>query len=788
MQNFIDFNILAKSSRFVIDKLYNDANYNYFNNAETYEDWNNEWRKVKKDTIELSLLERNRTRLVFWSFNYHVISIQNPYKDFDIEYISGEYCQGDLTHLMKSAEYFFGGVDDDFRNVLREQHENESVHVLDLVRTGCINLFKISFWFSTPCPRLLPKPKSLTKEALANEPAEVLPNESAEDLPAKSSHKSGTFLKPLRRSTRLIAQRPKSPNISITSSKHKTSLPDSSPNKVSDQSSPKNTSSWVRDQSQSGPSYQYKFRSLFKDNLQIASDFQELDTHYFEMRYSSIMIDKALLEKFDSTEIKITKGSKTNEQELSYMLKDYLLNPILEFLIKSSSDSIILNSQSSTTGKVIPEFKFTKNGTFQIPVQIKFDRISETYNNHTDSKKSAWGEFCNQLLFQILTTKSRVAYAFDTNCVLFIHLDEEATAPRLINESFEIQLAFKCKLFEYSSSDFNIVALVLGSMIHNLSLVSEEGSKNVDMIMNKLQIDDSDRDLYRDWQINLMSQDFTTQFSNFQKSGNKYIKEEYPLVSIPNECYAAVENMRFDFPDLLEEDFIIHPREFRPKSKPGSGYFSQVRLVNYIKASSKVKSPLILKVYNPCDYIENGSIDRTEFYKIYSFIVSMFLTEVDSYMKLRNHEPTGIDSDRPPSDDSINYLPYLFQYGWCNFNTDSKLVGFYLLLEYIDDSNTVEDAVKYKEAFKALKKIHQDHNMIHGDIKRDNILYSESRKRVYLIDFGLSKRKNISQPDDKSMKRDLQKLSDAYPMVPSSEDFDDEIQESPTRKKKKLKS
>jgi serine/threonine protein kinase len=121
--------------------------------------------------------------------------------------------------------------------------------------------------------------------------------------------------------------------------------------------------------------------------------------------------------------------------------------------------------------------------------------------------------------------------------------------------------------------------------------------------------------------------------------------------------------------------------------------------------------------------------------------MEQFLTEVNCYLRI--HEKCSSNST------TVNFIPQLFQFGYFvnNSTIQNRLFaeGPFLLCEKLDNYTgpltNKEKSHAVTEAFSNLSKMHQKAQVIHGDIKENNLVICKvgtEAPMVKFFDFGLS--------------------------------------------------
>ncbi|KAK6202507.1 uncharacterized protein RJT21DRAFT_1899 [Scheffersomyces amazonensis] len=107
-------------------------------------------------------------------------------------------------------------------------------------------------------------------------------------------------------------------------------------------------------------------------------------------------------------------------------------------------------------------------------------------------------------------------------------------------------------------------------------------------------------------------------------------------------------------------------------------------------------------------------------FSAYGFALSMFLLEVRAYRAL-DVRHSGKNSGQK------NYIPRLYQFGYCEWQEVTQFQGFYLLIGYKDnDTLSLSEPDLFKKSSEFLDKIHVE-----------KFFYSQKDEDAYTIDFGL---------------------------------------------------
>ncbi|KAK6461042.1 hypothetical protein DFJ63DRAFT_336958 [Scheffersomyces coipomensis] len=141
LKDLYDEDIINKSTRFVIDHLINDPDYNYFNNTIQNEEQERVWEdlnkspKVNDDNFNFDLtLERRK--LIFLVFSFHNISTSNYCRYFDKKYISSTGYKNDILEVIEMGKL-----------ILSKFKTNEIPITITVT-----NLFGVSWCLKLPMP------------------------------------------------------------------------------------------------------------------------------------------------------------------------------------------------------------------------------------------------------------------------------------------------------------------------------------------------------------------------------------------------------------------------------------------------------------------------------------------------------------------------------------------------------------------------------------------------------------------------------------------------------------
>ncbi|KAK6461052.1 hypothetical protein DFJ63DRAFT_314844 [Scheffersomyces coipomensis] len=149
-----DINILENSTRFIINHLKDEPNYNYYNDPQQKQQFDHGWNQLIQKQQDYNgpddLLKRNRERLTYLLNNFHIITPENPYPKFDEEYIFDEHYPRDLFAATQDIYFNISSLT---RTILKEGNEeyipSSKDFIVDLVR----KLSSLSWFFSVPMPQ-----------------------------------------------------------------------------------------------------------------------------------------------------------------------------------------------------------------------------------------------------------------------------------------------------------------------------------------------------------------------------------------------------------------------------------------------------------------------------------------------------------------------------------------------------------------------------------------------------------------------------------------------------------
>ncbi|KAK6201365.1 uncharacterized protein RJT21DRAFT_34770 [Scheffersomyces amazonensis] len=129
---------LYESTEYVVDKLINEPDYNYFNNAIQKDLLNKNWQELvssqKSHEKDYSLMIlNNEARLVFLLFNYHLPTSDNPFEKLDKNYINSPHYFPDIEFLIDYAHHELDSIILEIlckKQILRKTQITNMVHRL----------------------------------------------------------------------------------------------------------------------------------------------------------------------------------------------------------------------------------------------------------------------------------------------------------------------------------------------------------------------------------------------------------------------------------------------------------------------------------------------------------------------------------------------------------------------------------------------------------------------------------------------------------------------------------
>ncbi|KAK6202505.1 uncharacterized protein RJT21DRAFT_112462 [Scheffersomyces amazonensis] len=685
--SYIDLDTIQKSTRFVIDRLFNTPDYNFFGDKEQEEELNNSWSQfietLPKETDAASKLKRNRMKMAFVAANYHVISSKNPSSKLDKDYVASLQYRKDLDSIYSFLKLGTSKLLDETGKQLEDEEQTTLENMV-------LNLFKIAIILSLPVPLL--------------------------DAPERESEQSENDI-----------------NQGITASAQSLRL----------------VTNYV--------SRATIFDTYFQIN---PSPVENFDEEFINGIFRNLIIDFEFL--LTVTPVLQSNGFKfdyINESIVSDIVRIYTLFPVTSLV--PSEEPL---PQHSVFSKVRTDFALIiekDDKWFQVPVEIKPTGILKAFQQRNDERNNTtFLDLFNQVVYQMITFKSRLGFAIDRYCVLIIEIDKDAEYNRENNiDGAVYQLKCRMDCFNLFESKFNVKAFMVALCKQYFSSVSRNDESKLEELFKTLEMTEEDKERNREWQVGFVRQEWASTFSNYSLQGKEYVHNQYRCLSIPKDCYEAKRTLRYSS-KLNEKDFNIVQSNIRPEVKIENKYFSQVGVVKCITKSVNIdlKKRLVLKVYNPSRSPSRGILPRRAFLSAYEFALSMFLLEVRAYRALGVRR-SGKNSGQK------NYIPRLYQFGYCEWKGYSQFQGFYLLIEYKDNhTSSLSAPVLFKKSLESLDIIHQK-GFLHGDIHQGNFFYSKEDDVVYFIDFGLSRPTKLSdfnsQQTDDLVYKEILKLGKA---------------------------
>ncbi|KAK6202504.1 uncharacterized protein RJT21DRAFT_118557 [Scheffersomyces amazonensis] len=279
--------------------------------------------------------------------------------------------------------------------------------------------------------------------------------------------------------------------------------------------------------------------------------------------------------------------------------------------------------------------------------------------------------------------------------------------------------------FNLFDSQYNVKAFMVALCKQYFSSVSGNDEGKLEELFETLEINDLDKKRNREWQVGFVRQEWESNFSNYSLQGEElYMHNEYRDLHIPKDCYEARENLKSSWSELNEKDFKIYWSNINLKVREEKEHF-QFWGVECASENVNIDSNkrLVLKLYNPSRSPSRGMLTRRAFLNVYEYILSKFLLEVNAYRALR----VGDSDERNLRRVEKNYIPRLYQFGYCEWQEVTQFQGFYLLIEYKDnDTLSLSAPDLFKKSSEFLGKIHVE-----------KFFYSQKDEDAYTIDFGL---------------------------------------------------
>ncbi|KAK6461043.1 hypothetical protein DFJ63DRAFT_214901 [Scheffersomyces coipomensis] len=517
--------------------------------------------------------------------------------------------------------------------------------------------------------------------------------------------------------------------------------------------------------------FTYTIRNIFEDHFQIEqniveSDDGEIPDSYLDLLIEDFKIDAYLLAKFDDISFEQERFHIKNESTVSQILYQYVLKHIGDILdsifSENQEDSIIgVTKEVGIDLRIIPNYGFVKsdnNTKLSVPIEIKNGNIFDAYKSRKSNPKKFLSLF-NQVVFQLASYGSNIGIALDLESIFLVQLRANQDSSRSKNSdggSYFLNSRVKCMKHFESKYNSKIIILIL---LHNtFKTLTNEVAESIKNIMKKFKLPEEDKTLVKQWQLDFLRSNWISRFQNYVlNEDGDYVHPIEKSVIIPGKCFIGASKINWDTPELKEEDFDIgenmHPT---PITSANNGYFSRVSKVKFKRVPNN-KKDLVLKVYNPAMSSPRGVMPKYVFLETYSFIISSYLLEVQAYNMLSHASPLGISEDLSSVDNTykgVNYIPHLYQTGFCEFKNAAEFQGMYLLQEFIKPGKELPGEELFEKASIALNDIH-GRGVLHGDVHPGNFIYNSEKDRVFFIDFGFSrilKFRNFKPSQEKSLK------------------------------------
>ncbi|KAK6461050.1 hypothetical protein DFJ63DRAFT_320460, partial [Scheffersomyces coipomensis] len=676
LDDLYDINIIRKSTKFVIDHLFVEPDYNYFNNSTQNEEQEKYWKElcenfeiktVSKKTNKFNLtLERRK--LIFLVFSFHNISSKNYFRYFDKDYISSKEFERDISQVINKG----------FKLVIIEMERKRKLYKKGNIKS-IINI--VSNLFGVSWGTKLSLPLRILKE---------------------NKTRVGSL------STRRLFHRNSRQSLNIPVPK------------------------------------------VFEDYFQVVPRINELNVceitnNYLDSLISELRIDRCSLEKIEYSGIGKSRWSGYNKCIVINYIEQYVLNPTCNLLdimfCESKKHKITLGLQEGVDPDVISDitikFHKSKSEVIIIPVEVKTGGVSSAYESRNKENKKSFHEIFNQISYQMITNNSKLGFIMDMESILIVQFEDIRNVSRkqCLND-YQFHLNCRMRCLKYLESDYSINLLLVLLSNQCFIRVPKTQLTHMNELFHTLEMTERDKQDIKEWQLSFMRKDWKSKFGNYDLNEHgDYIHRDEKSLIIPAKCFKCIELIDWVIPSLEEDDFIIDTQKLRPDpTESQMKYFSQVSKVYYknIDDPNYRSNPMILKVYNPIMGFQRGILPKYAFLESYASLLCMFLNEIQVFLALRHTDSSN------NSNNNINYLPCLFQYGMCEFSTTTEFQGFYLLEEYIQPTRELRGKELYDKAEISLMYMHK-HNILHGDIHNGNFIYNKEKDRVFFIDFGMSK-------------------------------------------------
>ncbi|KAK6204590.1 uncharacterized protein RJT21DRAFT_9691 [Scheffersomyces amazonensis] len=673
MEEFIDRDLVHRSTEFVVDHLIHQPNYNYFNDPEQKLLVEHNWRQLVANENQDESLTNNRRRLAFLISNYHIITPENRYSKLEEWYILSDYYKHDLRATIKVLNIL----------IIRILISN------DVLTKPVLNLFELSSRLAVPMPGFTAIVNNNKKRKEEAEQAEEVEDDDKQTT--MTGRKSNFTLSILTDNYTNVA-------------------------------------------------------GIFNDYNQISPKIDEMNNSYIENKIKEFKIDKSFLLKENEVTLRNPIGSSSNEAGVSEHVSSYLISPVQKYL-DSTFNNVHILTQSGLNPKVKPDFVLAVEKdahVYYTTIEIKIAGIEIAYNKRNERGNKKFINLFNQIIYQMVTCETSLGFGLDQETLLIVEICETSIEKRTdVFDGFKYELNCRIGCFKHSNSDYNISFLLLLFTSTHFSSVDESEKQAMKALLKDVELTEEDKRLNWIEQEKFMTKEWESHFSSFNNTGKSFVHKIHSEVILDKDLYDEIKYMNFNHPIFDESDFEITgimQGGILSKNK----YYSQVRRIRF-KSGSNAGIDMILKVYNPISAPKyNGISQMSRFLHAYSFSLSNFLTEVTTYKELRDTQANGYLEIKPDTTrvngqiSKLNVVPYLYQYGFIKLSKQTELQGFYLLQEYIEDSSeSLTPEELYSKSLKSLAII-QDHQIIHNDLHRDNILYHAGKDRVYIIDFGQS--------------------------------------------------
>ncbi|KAK6200282.1 uncharacterized protein RJT21DRAFT_42181 [Scheffersomyces amazonensis] len=734
MDDYLDEHYIRESSKFVLEKYYNEKDYNFFNNPKEEKKLLANWlpwkNKLSSNLVNLStpddesefdkkekVLRNNRTKFGYIVSNFHIIPARRHFR-LDEAYTSSEEYIIDLNTAFLQVNDMAG---DAIYSLVKHRRDSTERNTIRSTITNLI-FVSISIWITFP---------SFKEPTITNDTPIISRNDH---------FKKYCQIEPKLKKCdddKYILENLEQVSISISNLK-----------KISIN------------------------RPYFPRNLLV--NVQNI------LEFISLIYLDPIIDSWSTRGGGNIWSCQIGYADYANEYADYGGSPEIRF--------IQLLQESNNKG--------IQRWNYKVPMEIKISGLKNLFTEGKHSENDL-KQVINLCGFQMLYHETTIAFVVDKNCVLIVEIDEtnfeqEVHKKFTEDEGFVFEISFMVRMLDHQLGYYGINTIVL-TVLSDAFKKFNEGSiekKSLNRLKKSLVLTKSEMKIETKFRNSFVRDVWFGKFSQLLKTGDQYVSDINSNFKISIPQYKFAKSLKYKTDELKRSDFE-YVRTLQSVGLNGIGFFSDIIKLKYISGPNKGEE-VVLKVLNPvCSpSFSNQLFPRDKFFNTLSYVLALFLSELRAYFILNSF---SFDF----SNDVSNYVPKLFKFGFMDWSSSRKgsknwyknLQGFYLLLEYIPNvANEIDTEVLLQEANIAIDDIHLK-GILHGAIKFEKIAYHKIKKQVYFLGFGHSTtngsiRQGIEEFEEakKKEKEELQAVINPHqsPVLNNSDTTPEHVVLSPT--------